>query len=262
MADIKNREQLKTYFKANATPTEVQFSELIDNTLNPKDDGIAKAADGPLRIEAGGEEAGRRRVVQFYETPADTVAEWTLSLRPRLDDTDVTTQRRGLAIADVNGHNRLFIDRATGNVGVGTIEPAARLHVAGALQVDGALKLGTGGGLSIPSGQPVSGIQVVDFMTVDFDFGNFKAAAVTQEKTITFSQGVVKAEVALVSYAMGFGGELGFSGFHNARIVPSCVFVKGEKTVAVTLQFGLSGSHTWSHGIASILVIAVLENAI
>jgi len=71
----RSRNDLKKYFVKGAIPTESQFAEFIDGTVNPKDDGIV-------------------------------------------------------------------IDPGTGNIGLGNVVPAAKLHVGGNARIDGDLQVG------------------------------------------------------------------------------------------------------------------------
>ncbi|MCP4657442.1 MAG: hypothetical protein GY856_18710, partial [bacterium] len=62
----KDRTQLKAYFVKNAVPTESNFADLIDATLNQKDDGIVKPAGDPLSIEAAGDATSQKKAINFY----------------------------------------------------------------------------------------------------------------------------------------------------------------------------------------------------
>jgi hypothetical protein len=65
--------------------------------------------------------------------------DWLISLNPGQDPNDASTNRRGFGIADGTGATKLFLDPA-GNLGLGTSEPKAQLHVAsGGVQIDGDL---------------------------------------------------------------------------------------------------------------------------
>ncbi|WP_437901466.1 hypothetical protein [Sorangium sp. So ce124] len=126
----KSRTELKAYFVKNALPTEGNFKDLIDAGLNQKDDGLVKSADQPVQIAAS--TAGDKPAIHLYESFAtDTKPAWVLSLQ--------ASGKKGLGIGDGDGQNRLFIDATTGNVGIGTADPAGnKLRVAGSVLVDGA----------------------------------------------------------------------------------------------------------------------------
>jgi hypothetical protein len=260
--NTSSRSQLKSYFVTNAVPTDRQYSDLIDGALNQKDDGITKTPGNPLGIKPGEGTTGGSKVLELYETFAD-VSEWTLSIRRQVDENNVT-QRRGLAIGGVDGMKRLFIDRETGNVGVGTIEPAARLHVAGDLQVDGALKMGDGA-FAIPSGQPVTGIQVVDFAILEYVLPDCNDVAHGQSKTFTFSQPVISARALVRSFMVDFNPLVACE-FYSNGLRTSCTTNGRDVTVDLTLtltgKVPLALNRAGSHGTASVLVIAVLKNAV
>jgi hypothetical protein len=125
------RTTLKSYFAKNATPTAGNFADLVDAALNQRDDGIAKVAGEPLSIQGEGDAASSKEVLHLYKSFADSAAAWSLSLNPRVDVGDATTAHGGLNIADAARRSRLFIDDATGNIGVGTLIPSAQLDVRG-----------------------------------------------------------------------------------------------------------------------------------
>lgn len=133
----KDRNQLKTYFITDAVPTEAQFAELIDGTINQRDDGLVKQAGNPLCIEAAGDSESPKQALQLYHSFADDNPAWTISMSPRIDSDDPASAKPGLSIHDAGGASRLFVDQASGHVGIGTLEPRAELHVAGTIIADG-----------------------------------------------------------------------------------------------------------------------------
>jgi hypothetical protein len=130
MAPTKTRQDLKAKFVRNAIPTEQDFKDLIDAPLNQSDDGIFRNSGEPLSIVAGSD--GQKRVLRFYGSPPGgaTAPDWLISLNPGQDPNDAATNRAGFGIADGAGATRLFLD-AAGNLGLGTNDPQAKLHVAG-----------------------------------------------------------------------------------------------------------------------------------
>lgn len=127
----KDRDQLKSSFVTGAVPTEQNYAELIDGMLNQKDDGLVKQAGHPLCLEAAGDDASAKPALQLYDSFLDDQPAWTLRLNPHADPDDPATARSGLSVHDAAGASRLFIESGSGDVGIGTIEPRARLHVAG-----------------------------------------------------------------------------------------------------------------------------------
>ena len=133
----KNRSDLKSYFVKNSIPTESNFSDLIDGMLNQKDDGIVKQSGDPLSIEAAGDLTGLQKVLNFYGKLVDANPAWSLQLNPRANLTDAATSKPGLCIADGQSTPRLFIEQSTGNIGIATIAPKAKLDINGNLSVTG-----------------------------------------------------------------------------------------------------------------------------
>jgi len=130
----RTRDELQQYFRRNAIPTEGQFSELFAAMLNQKSDGIVKSRDTPLSIQATGvgDSASDKQVLHLYSNLENERPDWRLSLNPR---SDPTTSLSDLNISDGYGNSRLFIDGNTGNIGIGTIYPTAKLDVQGSLRL-------------------------------------------------------------------------------------------------------------------------------
>ncbi|MGZ5025730.1 MAG: hypothetical protein ACXWE9_01045 [Methylobacter sp.] len=131
----KNRSDLKSYFVKNSIPTESNFAELIDGMLNQKDDGIVKLSGDPLSIEAAGDSTGLQKVINFYAKFQDANPSWSLQLNPRIDPNTPSTAKTGFCVADGKGAARLFIDQATGNIGLGVVNPNGKLDVAGQVRI-------------------------------------------------------------------------------------------------------------------------------
>ncbi|MFV8751762.1 tail fiber domain-containing protein [Nannocystaceae bacterium ST9] len=123
----KPRKDLKSYFVKNAIPTEGNFAEMIDAGLNQADDGVFKLPGEPLSVVAAG--GDQRRTLRLYAAYPSANPDWLISLNPAQDPANPATNRPGFGVADGAGNTRLFIDSATGNLGVGTNNPSDRLHV-------------------------------------------------------------------------------------------------------------------------------------
>ncbi|NHN24076.1 hypothetical protein FIA58_000165 [Flavobacterium jejuense] len=129
--DKKNRTELKHYFKANDKPTEKQFADFIEAGINQVEDGIVKLQGNPLAIEAQGEDVGTQEVLGLYRSFSEDTPDWTFNLNPRVDSENPRSNQPGLNFKDSVGKSRLFIKSGTGNVGIGTIEPSAKLTIKG-----------------------------------------------------------------------------------------------------------------------------------
>lgn len=135
ISNFKSREDLKSYFVKNAIPTESNFAELIESILNQRDDGLVKAPGVPLSIAAVGDASSQKKVINLYADFSEDKPHWVLSLNPRKDPNSPQSARLGFSISDAEGNSRLFIDRGTGRVGVGTVAPADELDVGGGMRV-------------------------------------------------------------------------------------------------------------------------------
>lgn len=133
----KNRTELKSFFLANKIPTQKNFEDLVEAELNQADDGIAKVQGSPISLEAEGAPEGSQEVLHLYADFADDNPDWGVSLNPRTDSNDPQTNQPGLNIKNKNGESRLFIRSAGGEIGLGTIEPSAKLTI----QADGDASL-------------------------------------------------------------------------------------------------------------------------
>jgi hypothetical protein len=125
----RSRTDLKSYFRKNSIPTESQFAELINGMLNQKEDGLVKLLNDPLSLQAVGDNASDQPLLHFYRNFQDPSPAWKLTLNPRSDPNNAESARAGLNISDGDGQSRLFIDLRTGNVGIGTTNPEAKLDV-------------------------------------------------------------------------------------------------------------------------------------
>ncbi|MDE1462116.1 hypothetical protein [Spartinivicinus poritis] len=122
----KNRDDLKGRFKDGDKPTQSDFENLMDSYINQLDDGISQPEgnDVPLKVNAMPANA---KVLDFADEHG--AIEWGVSTA------------NGLTIKDNMNENRLFIKQTTGEVGVSTASPSARLHVARSVQGDNGVKI-------------------------------------------------------------------------------------------------------------------------
>lgn len=127
----KTRTELKNYFLAGKIPTQQHFGELIDACLNQVEDGIAKAPGGPIALAAEGDKAGVQDALHFFTGFEDENLQWAINLNPRVDPDVPGSNQPGWNIKDGSGQSRLFIKSGYGHVGIGTIEPVARLSIKG-----------------------------------------------------------------------------------------------------------------------------------
>ena len=133
MPTSKSRQELRSRFVHNAIPNEKDFVDLIAASLNQADDGVLKLPDQPLGLVRQKQD---QPVLRFFADPGAEGSAWQL----QLGDGD----KPGFGLASADGKLALFVDGATGNVGigVGAKKPEAALHIAGNLKVEaGSIKL-------------------------------------------------------------------------------------------------------------------------
>jgi len=118
MAGLRTRTELQDLFKAGAKPSGEDFKDFINSVLNIGDDGIEKPAqsDSPLKILVRGQE---ENVLDFYKEETLT---W------RINQTPQGASQPGLNFTAADT-SKLFVESGRGNVGIGTIAPAAKLHI-------------------------------------------------------------------------------------------------------------------------------------
>ena len=125
----KNRAQLKGFFVKNAIPTESNFSDLIEGSMNQRDDGLVKTQGAPLSIEAGGDDNSQKRVLALYNNFRDPQPLAVMNLAPFETPNNPATKVNGLGISDASGNTKVFIDPVGGRLGLGTLKPTAGLDV-------------------------------------------------------------------------------------------------------------------------------------
>jgi cytoskeletal protein CcmA (bactofilin family) len=131
----KNKADLKARFQKNSIPTEADFADLIESGINQLDDGVKRTPGDPLTIMAVGDTQELLSLSKSFD-PKQAPA-WKINLNPGVAEAPANP---GFNIANAaGGESRLFIDEATGNVGIGNKTPKAKLDVAGDMHVKGAL---------------------------------------------------------------------------------------------------------------------------
>ena len=125
----RNRTELKSYFIKNSIPTESNFAELIDGMLNQKEDGVVKLPGNPLSIEAVGDDNSSKKSINLYRNFSDAQPDWTINLNPHIGNNEGNATKTGFNISDGAGNSRLFIDRNTGFIGLGIVEPTTAIAI-------------------------------------------------------------------------------------------------------------------------------------
>jgi cytoskeletal protein CcmA (bactofilin family) len=229
MAPLKPRQDLKARFVRNAIPTEQDFQDLIDSPLNQSDDGVFRSSGEPLSVVATNEPQ-RRCVRLYWETPSGAaVPDWLISLNPP-PTAPAGSSQRGLGIVDGAGNTRLFLD-AAGNLGVGTNQPQAKLHVAGGARLEGPL---TVAGASTLSGA----VSINNALTVSGELTTSGRVTVgrVDGSTELVVRGALQAARSDIYFTdinhqhTGFGNTDGYAAIENAISPYNALMILGRKT--------------------------------
>ncbi len=158
--DKKDRITLKGYFKKNLAPSESNFAALIDGMLNQQDDGLFKTPGNPLSIKAVGNANDPQTLLNFFDSADLTNPAFKLQLNPTA--VAPATAVKGLSISDGQGVSRLFISASSGNVGIGTSNPIAKLEVKGVANIH------DGTPVAVPANHMASGSLTIGDIMKDF----------------------------------------------------------------------------------------------
>lgn len=124
---LLNRQSLKNYFKKGNIPSEKQFEDLIDSTINVIDDGISREGEHGFRITPTGKS---NRLISFFQSLKQLKPEWSIILN--------TDGKSGLKFQREEQSPSLFL-KEDGKVGVGTENPKTKLDVAGFITSKGRI---------------------------------------------------------------------------------------------------------------------------
>ncbi|MEI6335558.1 MAG: tail fiber domain-containing protein [Methylococcaceae bacterium] len=254
----KNRSDLKSYFVKNSIPTASNFADLVDGMLNQKDDGIVKLPGDPLSIEAAGDSTGLQKVLNFYGKLQDPNPVWSLQLNPRMDD---KTTNRGFCLVDGANVSRLFIEQSTGNIGIATITPKAKLDISGIVRF--GLDEGGSGIKSISfardTGDEINGGKITYKGNFGADSLNIVGAGVPNTKRkIKLYDNVEVVGSLNVTGGATLSSNLLVKGIANISdgngyAVPNNCMAKGSLTIgSITTNYG--GGNNWTGNTAGLLL--------
>lgn len=123
---LLTRNTLKNFFKSGSSPTEVNFSDLIDSTMNKVDDGIGKSQEDGMIFAPQGKS---RRLISFFEHIKNRNPLFSISF----SDDNLT---KGISFDDSKKESCLFLKDGT-HVGIGTKMPQHTLDVKGFIGMKG-----------------------------------------------------------------------------------------------------------------------------
>ncbi|MCP4983818.1 MAG: hypothetical protein GY935_25360 [Gammaproteobacteria bacterium] len=126
----KNRSTLKRYFRKGALPTEDQFNDLIDSTLNTIDEGFDKSPENGFEISVIGDHP---RLISFIKSGAASDAVWVIDYDREHDRLLIKKPGSNADLPAAMTFNR------DGNVGVNQTDPRHTLDVGGIIAAEGRL---------------------------------------------------------------------------------------------------------------------------
>ncbi|MBL4647939.1 MAG: hypothetical protein JKY13_03145, partial [Gammaproteobacteria bacterium] len=208
------RTTIKSAFENGDRPTQSDFENLIDSSLNANDDGIEKqvGSDQPIKITSHGAE---KNTLDLY---SNTDFNWRINQNPVVPASNPSMNNAGFNIEN-NGDSRFFIEQSSGNIGVNTPTPHAQLHInqanngddvirvdnqgnnttAVVVQNDGSVGIGTdlthnGSTLTIAGHTQADDLTVKNTMMVEQDvtiLGNLNVTGTTTQSQIDLHLGNV-----------------------------------------------------------------------
>lgn len=141
----KNRKTLKHYFRNGAMPTEENFVDLIDSTLNIRDEGFDRSLEHGIKISVLG---GSEKLMSFFNTIDSQDAQWTVELKDKnklilvrnsLEDPDNTkdSEDNGLSPENNDFPKEMVTITHDGKIGVKEKKPKTTLDINGTLKSSG-----------------------------------------------------------------------------------------------------------------------------
>jgi len=126
----KNRSTLKRYFREGSLPSEDQFGDLIDSSLNTIDEGFDKTPENGFEISLVGD---HHRLISFFRTSAAKDVVWSINY-------DKEQDRLLISKPDAETQTPPAMTfAADGKVGVNKNNPAYALDVEGVIASHGRI---------------------------------------------------------------------------------------------------------------------------
>jgi hypothetical protein len=133
-----NRKTLKNYFRTGALPTQSQFEDLVESSLNIMDDGFSRSAVNGVEVSLVGE---HNRLLSFFRDAKLGCPDWALTCDKQSSSLNFVRtgaqQAENGSIQARDAENEVLTLTEDGRVGIGVSEPAFDLDVKGTVRSTG-----------------------------------------------------------------------------------------------------------------------------
>jgi hypothetical protein len=125
---LLTRSTLKNLFKRGSVPTEVNFSDFIDSTVNKVDDGFAQSEEYGFMLSPQG---SNKELISFFDNMRDPSSTFSIAMSP-------DRHNKGISLNNKDNESVMFLGEST-YVGIGTTAPAFKLEVGGIVGMQGRI---------------------------------------------------------------------------------------------------------------------------
>ena len=137
--NITDRKQLKTFFRKGSLPDESAFEKLIDSTFNKADDKLDITDDGLMIYPSDNDQ---KKLLNFYENKDDSSAKWVVYISEKKDGgiyfSEISELKQNNPEDNENDEPPvLYLQKETGNIGIGTNLPLQKLDIQGYIASQG-----------------------------------------------------------------------------------------------------------------------------
>lgn len=138
----RNRDTLKNFFRKGALPSEEQFGDLIDSSLNMLDEGFTRSPVNGIEVTTHGE---RDRLLTFFRGSQPDHAKWSLGFHGETDGLHFFSG------SEAESPSAALTVAPDGRVGVNLAEPGWTLDVNGVVRAAGRIGANPTGELFVPA---------------------------------------------------------------------------------------------------------------
>lgn len=130
---IRDRKTLKSLFKNGSLPTESNFEDIIDSSINKIDDGLSKSMEDGLMLSPIGD---AKKVLSIFYKITDSEPEWSINLEEKKVKESLNRQ---LSFTHEGLKKPLLTLTNEGKVGINNDQPQTTLDVDGFVGSKGRL---------------------------------------------------------------------------------------------------------------------------